>query len=60
MLSNLLVAILGFLHLILFLWALVKILGSSMAPLAKVLWLLVVLFFPLGGLILYLLIGRKE
>ena len=53
-------AILGLLHLIIFLWALVKILGSSMAPLAKVLWLLVVLFFPLGGLILYLLIGRKE
>lgn len=53
-------AILGLLHLIIFIWALFKILGSSQGPGGKILWILVVLLFPLVGLIAYLLLGQKN
>lgn len=52
-------SILGVLHLILFVWALFQILGSSMPVGSKILWILVVFLFPLVGLILYYLLGRK-
>lgn len=54
------ITILGILHFILFIWALIKILGSSMGPGSKILWILVVFIFPVVGLIAYLLFGSKE
>jgi hypothetical protein len=53
-------AILGLLHIIIFIWALFKILGSSLGPGGKILWILAVLLFPIVGLIAYLLIGQKN
>lgn len=50
--------ILGVIHLILFIWALIQILGSSMPLISKLLWIAVVLLFPVIGLIVYLLVGR--
>ncbi|NDK10242.1 hypothetical protein GW846_05710 [Candidatus Gracilibacteria bacterium] len=51
--------ILGIIHIIIFIWALVQILGSSMPLVNKIIWLLVVGLLPIVGLIIYLLIGRK-
>jgi hypothetical protein len=51
--------ILGIIHLILFLIAAVEILSSKRDLMEKVLWLLVIFLFPLVGLIIYYLIGRK-
>ena len=44
-------SILGIIHLILFIWAVVQIIGSGMS--------LIVFLLPVIGLILYYLIGRK-
>ena len=52
-------SILGVIHLILFIFALFQILASSMSIGSKLLWIFVVLIFPLVGLILYYLFGRK-
>lgn len=52
-------SILGVLHLVLFVWALFQILASRMPLGSKVLWIIIVLVFPLVGLILYYLLGRK-
>ncbi len=46
-------------HLVIFIWALIQIIGSSMPILNKIIWLLIVGLLPLVGLIIYLLIGRK-
>lgn len=51
-------SILGIIHLILFIWALVDILKSGKQPMEKLLWIVVILLLPLIGLILYILIGR--
>lgn len=51
--------ILGLVHLIVFIWALLQILGSSMNPLKKILWILIVALFPVIGLLLWILIGNK-
>jgi hypothetical protein len=52
--------LLGILHLVLFIWALVNIVGSGASGLAKLLWVLVVLFFPLVGLIAWFFLGPKK
>ena len=44
--------------LVLWIWALIDIIGSSMSVGAKIVWLLVIFFLPLIGSIIYLLIGR--
>lgn len=51
--------ILGLIHLILFVIALVSIITGGGSLLHKVLWALIVLLLPVIGLILYFLIGRK-
>lgn len=51
--------ILGVIHLILFVIAAVDILGSSKPIGSKILWLLLIFFLPVIGLIIYFLIGRK-
>ena len=51
--------IFGLIWLIIVIWAIVKTAQSPAGPLAKVLWILILLFFPLVGLIIWLLLGPK-
>ena len=51
--------LLGLIWLIIVIWAIIKVAGSSAGPVAKVLWILILLFFPLVGLIIWLLLGPK-
>ena len=51
--------ILGILHLIVFIWALLSILKSGASTGAKLLWALLVLLLPLVGLIIWFLAGPK-
>lgn len=53
------VGILGFIWLIIVIWAIVKTAQSSAGPVAKLLWILILLFFPILGLIIWLLLGPK-
>jgi len=48
----------GTIILILDIIAIVEIAGSSRSTMGKVLWILLVLFFPLGGILLYYIFGR--
>ncbi len=52
--------VLGILHLALVVWAAVSILGSSASQGAKVLWILLVLLFPVVGLIIWFIAGPKK
>ena len=52
--------LIGLLHLILWIIAVVDIVKSSKPLSMKILWILIVLFLPLIGLILYFLIGRGK
>ena len=45
------------LHLVLVVYAAVQILGSSAGTLKKIIWVLIVLVFPLLGLIVWFFIG---
>lgn len=45
---------------VLFIWALVDILKNEFTGYNKIIWILLVLFLPALGTILYLLIGRKQ
>ncbi|MGQ4878152.1 PLDc N-terminal domain-containing protein [Billgrantia sp. LNSP4103-1] len=51
--------LLGLIWLIILIWAIVKVAKSSAGTFAKILWILVLLFFPLVGLIIWLLLGPK-
>lgn len=51
--------LLGLIILALDIYAIVKILGSGASTGAKVLWILVILFLPILGLILWLLFGPR-
>ena len=51
--------LLGLIWLIIVIWAIVKVAKSSAGPVAKLLWILILLFFPLIGLIAWLLLGPK-
>ncbi len=51
--------LLGLIWLIIVIWAIVKVAKSSAGGLAKLLWILALLFFPLVGLIVWLLFGPK-
>ncbi|MBR2656715.1 PLD nuclease N-terminal domain-containing protein [Yoonia sp.] len=52
--------ILGLVHLALVVWAAVSILGSGASQGQKVLWILLVLLFPVVGLIIWFLAGPKK
>lgn len=52
--------ILGLLHLIIAIWAIINIVQSGASGLAKILWALFVLVFPLVGLIVWFFIGPKS
>ena len=47
----------GILHLILFVYALIQIIGSGAKTGEKVLWIVIVLLLPLIGLIVWLFVG---
>ncbi|MCC5990901.1 MAG: PLDc_N domain-containing protein [Rhodobacteraceae bacterium] len=50
---------LGILHLALVIWAAVSILGARVSTGRKVLWILLVLIFPVVGLIIWFLAGPR-
>ena len=52
--------ILGLLHLVLAIWAILHIIKSSAPDIHKVMWTLFVLLFPLIGLIVWFLVGPKS
>lgn len=45
---------------VLWIWALVDIVRSEFTGYNKIIWLLLVIFLPVLGLILYYFIGRKQ
>jgi hypothetical protein len=49
----------GFILLVLDLWAIVSVIGSSAGTGSKVIWVLVILFLPLLGFIAWLLFGPR-
>ncbi len=51
--------ILGLIWLIIVIWAIVKVVQSAAGTGAKVLWIVVLLVFPLIGLIVWFLLGPK-
>lgn len=53
------VGILGLLWLIIVVWAIVKTAQSPAGMVPKVLWILILLFFPVVGLIFWLFLGPK-
>ena len=52
--------ILGLIHLALVVYAAIQIWGSKADDIKKILWILVVLVFPLVGLIVWFFIGPKK
>ncbi|OJA05538.1 PLDc N-terminal domain-containing protein [Halomonas alkaliantarctica] len=51
--------LLGLIWLIIVIWAIVKVAKSGAGGFAKLIWILVLLFFPLVGLIAWFLFGPK-
>lgn len=51
--------ILGLIWLIIVIWAIIKVAQSRAGGVQKVLWILILLFLPLLGLILWFLLGPK-
>jgi hypothetical protein len=52
--------LLGLIWLIIVIWAIIKTAQSSAGPVPKILWILILLVFPVIGLILWLLLGPKR
>lgn len=50
----------GFILLVLNIWALISIVGSNAGTASKVIWVLLVLFMPLFGFILWLIFGPRS
>jgi len=51
--------LLGLIWLIIVIWAILKVAKSAAGTLSKVLWILILLFFPLVGLIIWFFLGPK-
>lgn len=51
--------LLGLIWLIIVIWAIVKVAKSSAGGISKLLWILILLFFPVIGLLIWLLLGPK-
>ena len=49
--------ILGLIWLLIVIWAIIRTSQSTTSTLAKVLWILILLFFPCVGLILWIMLG---
>lgn len=52
--------VLGILWLVLFIWALLDILGSRKSGGEKALWIIACLILPVLGVLIYALFGREE
>lgn len=53
-------SILGLLHLIVSIWAIISVFGSSESTGSKVLWTAFILFFPVIGLIVWFFVGPRK
>lgn len=51
--------LLGLIWLIIVIWAVIKVAKSPAGAVPKILWILVLLVFPVVGLIIWLLMGPK-
>ncbi|HEC75194.1 MAG TPA: hypothetical protein ENI26_12615 [Methylophaga aminisulfidivorans] len=51
--------ILGLIWLVILIWAIIQVANSSAGGGAKILWILLILLFPLVGFILWFLLGPK-
>lgn len=51
--------LLGFIFLLIAIWAIAKIINSSATTGKKILWILFILFLPVVGLIVWFFIGPK-
>jgi hypothetical protein len=51
--------LLGLIILILDVWAIVRVIGTSASEGTKVLWIVIILLLPVLGLILWFLLGPK-
>lgn len=52
--------LLGLVHLILFIWAVLSIWQSAASGMSKLMWTFIVFLFPLVGLIIWFFIGPKK
>ena len=52
--------LLGLIWLVIIIWAIIKCAQSRAGGLAKVLWILILLFMPVLGFILWFLLGPKS
>ncbi len=52
--------LIGLIWLFVVIWAVIRTAQSVAGPLAKVLWILILLFFPVGGFIIWLLLGPAK
>lgn len=50
----------GLIWLIIIIWAIIRVAGSSATPLAKALWIVALLLLPLLGFIAWLIFGPKR
>ncbi|ADJ29731.1 PLDc N-terminal domain-containing protein [Nitrosococcus watsonii] len=57
--GNVFGGILSLIWLIIVIWAIVKVAKSGASTLAKIIWIIVLIIFPLIGLIVWLLLGPK-
>jgi len=53
-------SILGLIHLIVSIWAIISIIQSNESTGSKILWTLLILFFPLIGLLIWLFAGPRK
>lgn len=51
--------LLGFAYLVLILWCIIDLLGSNRTSEQKLIWVIVIILFPLGGPVIYYLLSRK-
>lgn len=52
--------LLGLIWLVVVIWAIIQVAGSKTEPLAKLLWILVLLFVPVIGLICWFFLGPRH
>jgi len=51
--------LIGFIHLVLCIWAIIGTLNSRASNFGKALWIAFILFFPLIGFLFWLILGPK-
>ena len=51
--------ILGIVYLVLMIWAIYDLLMSNRSTEQKIIWMIVIIFFPVGGSVIYYLLSRN-